>query len=141
MSTVKEIQKVLLVDAIATVIENDYPQYASEINRPQEDLMDTVPAFLKEHGININDFLGEVDITSLIHQTNQAWKYANFTVKDLYEYDEDSCCSLFLGYTGHGVTATDEPAVYDLFKELGIEVPKLHVESFYNAAYSALATL
>lgn len=43
-----EIIKIILINEISQVIDNDYPSYHGEFMRPQEDLMDTIPEAIGE---------------------------------------------------------------------------------------------
>jgi hypothetical protein len=48
----KEIIKIILINEISQVIDNDYPSYHGEFMRPQEDLMDTIPEAIGESVID-----------------------------------------------------------------------------------------
>jgi hypothetical protein len=77
---------------------------------------------LEDLDIDIKPFLLLEMVQQIVDNVNEFWK-GKYSVEQLHEYCQRASHRLILGQVGHGVTASDDPNIAEMFEELGISTP------------------
>jgi hypothetical protein len=85
--------------------------------------------------IDIKPFLPISLVQKIVDHVNNAWS-EKYSVEQLHEYCQRASHRLILGQIGHGVTATDDPNIGEMFEELEIKVPHSISEGAYEEGWS-----
>lgn len=132
-----------LADAMSSAAE-DYS--IDGINVSRADLLDTVPAWFRDNGLDMGKYL---DLTAASKMFDQAQKAIGVDLVELANewadrvpsrFESDVPYYLYMMSVGHGVGFYDEPNLEKLIKEMGGD-PKArwgYFESNSDGAYSAL---
>jgi antirestriction protein len=124
----KKAALMLLADAVASHAESEYQEDDTEENeemmrlfvRPQEDLMDTVPAAAEQYGVNLDNMLPLETVKKMDAAMKKGWGFSFEELSDAI--NEDAVLAQVLSMVGHGVSAWDD---YEKeLKELGIKHDK-----------------
>lgn len=117
--------EILLVDAIASEAEGMGAEgVAEKMIRSQEDLMDTVPAAIEEHGFQMKDLVKRA-APAVKEMLDEVEKDSGLNVDEMHElFGDKAVTSLALMAVGHGVSPSDDPNVGAWLKEKGVDLRK-----------------
>lgn len=131
----KYMKFILLVDSIASALEQDHSEHWSEI---RGELTETVPSWLEGHGVDIDTIKVDPNpIQKYLASVDKAWA-GKCTVAELYEeFGDDFAYKLVMQSVGHGVGLEDHQDMADYLEERGCsgdEIGHMSEDAFYDAA-------
>lgn len=144
---IKHMKEVLLADAIASELENEYQErdlpeeLLRMVVRSQEDIMDTAPDFVREIGLDWDSEVAALDSEPYKKMIAGYDKLlgGKTTVEEMYsEFGDEIPYLLVMQSVGHGVGLDDNRAVTKFLKEKGVtELPHLYAERLSDYAHDA----
>lgn len=128
MKHLREMAKVLIVDSLASMQENDECEVLKEIDSLTScggDLMDTVPSTLQEKGVDLEVGIMHLlpEMERLVDKCNELWG-GKLTLEELAsEFGDTVFCGLAMSAVGMGSAMDDDSDVDDMIKSRGCEAP------------------
>jgi hypothetical protein len=109
-----------LEDARNNDEEDEKAQYIfDECHQPQQDILETIPAFLSEVGVDYKKHLPLEFVKKFVTEWEQEWGTEN--VKDyLDEFGKGGAFNAIMVGVGHGVSPFDDQDSSDFLEERGI---------------------
>jgi len=119
---IKEVARDLISMSVADALERENHDALSDFVRSQEDITETVPIGLQEHGIDIDSYIAPVE--ELVRQI--AEQIGSENLGKLQDVDDRALWLVIMGpILNHGVGPTDDPALATVYKEVGSPRPQV----------------